>query len=59
MTEKREKPLKLDMSFEEALGRFAATKLDELPDNVKLRKKKGSPKRPQVVEGTEPGSGTG
>lgn len=46
MTEQREKPLALDMPFDEALERFIGTDPDELPDNVKLRKKKGPPKRP-------------
>ncbi|MBV7257943.1 hypothetical protein KCG44_14245 [Pacificimonas sp. WHA3] len=45
---KRDKPVKLDMPFDEALERFLQTDPDDLPDNVKLRtgKKKGPPKRP-------------
>lgn len=46
---KREKPLGLDMSFEEALERFAGVNPDEMPDNIKLgkkRKKKGDGEPP-------------
>lgn len=48
---KREKPLGLDMSFEEALERFAGVDPDELPDSIKLgkrerRKKKGDGEPP-------------
>lgn len=50
MTEKREKPLGLDMPFDEALERLIGTDPDELPENVKLRQKKGPPKRPPKVE---------
>ena len=40
MTErKREKPLGLDMSFDEALRRFAGVDPGEMPDNIKLGKK--------------------
>ena len=49
MTEKREKPLGLDMPFGEALERFIRVNPDELPDNVKLRQKEGPPKRPPGV----------
>lgn len=38
-------PLVLDMDFSEALTRFAKVDPDELPDNVK-RKKKGAKKAP-------------
>jgi len=31
-------PLALDMDFDEAMKRFANTNLDDLPDNVKLKK---------------------
>jgi len=50
MTEKREKPLDLDMDFGEALERFIGVDPDELPENVKLRQKKGPPKRPPGVD---------
>ena len=49
MTE-REKPLGLDMPFGEALERFISVDPGELPDNVKLRQKKGPPKRPPGVD---------
>ena len=42
MTDKREKPLGLDMLFAEAFERFIGVDPDELPDNVKLRQKKGT-----------------
>lgn len=48
MTGKRDKPLALDMPFGEALERFIGMDPADLPDNVKLRRKKGPPKRPQV-----------
>lgn len=44
-----EKPLHIDLPFGEALERFAQTDLGELPDNVKLkrkRKKAGGAKPP-------------
>ncbi|GEM_PF-1460030 len=50
MNDKREKPLGLDMPFEEALERFIGVNPDELPDNVKLRQKKGPPKRSRGVD---------
>ena len=49
MTEKREKPLGLDMPFGEALERFIGVDPGELPENVKLRQKEGPPKRPPGV----------
>lgn len=49
MTEKRDKPLGLDMPFDEALDRFLGVDPGELPDNVLLRQKKGAPKRPPSV----------
>ena len=42
---KREKPLHLDMSFAEALERFAGVELSELPDNIKLGEKGKKRKR--------------
>ena len=50
MTERREKPLGLDMPCVEAFERFISVDPDELPDNAKLRQKKGSPKRPLGVD---------
>lgn len=41
----REKPLGLDMDPDEALERFLGVDPAELPDNVKLKKEKGPPKR--------------
>ena len=42
-----EKPLKIDMPFEEALRRFAQTDEKELPERAKLKRRKkaagGSP----------------
>ena len=48
MTDKREKPLYLDMDTDEALSRFLQTDPKELKD--RLDKKRGPPKRPPVVE---------
>lgn len=45
-----QKPLTIDMGFEEALERFASVNADELPDNVRLRRS-----QPKKREG-EPGS---
>lgn len=50
MTEKREKPLGLDMPFGEALERFIGVDPCELPDNMKLRRKRGPPKQPPGVD---------
>lgn len=50
MAAKREKPLGLDMPFGEALERFIGVKPEELPENVRLRQKRGPPKRPPGVE---------
>lgn len=49
MTEKREKPLYLDMDPDEALARFLQTDPDEL--KRRLDKKKAPPKRGQGVAG--------
>jgi len=40
----RKPPLKLDMDFDEALRRFAKTSLSDLPDRVRLKKKKQTDK---------------
>lgn len=45
MTGQRERPLGLDMPFDEALERFIGTDPKELPDKVKLTRKKPPPKR--------------
>jgi hypothetical protein len=45
MTGQRERPLGLDMPFGEALERFIGVDPTELPDNVKLKRKKPPPKR--------------
>lgn len=52
MTERktREKPLGLDMDPDEAMERFIGVDPHELPDNVKLGKKRGPPKRPPGVD---------
>ena len=55
----REKPFGLDMDFGEALERYVGVDPDELPDNVKLRQKRGPPKRPPGVAGAAPKSGGG
>lgn len=49
MTEKREKPLFLDMDPDEALERFLQTEPDQL--KRRLDKKKAPPKRSQGVRG--------
>lgn len=51
MTEKREKPLGLDMPFAEALEQFIGVDPAELPENVKLKRKKPPPKRGPGVAG--------
>lgn len=50
MTRQREKPLGLDMPFDEALERFIGVAASELPDKALLRKKRGPPKRPPSVD---------
>lgn len=42
----REKPLGLDLDPDEALERFIGVDPKELPENVKLQRKRGPPKRP-------------
>lgn len=46
----REKPLGLDMDPDEALERFLGVNPAELPDSVKLKQKRGPPKRPPGVD---------
>ncbi len=55
-----EKPLHIDMDFEEALERFTGVDPAEIPDNKKLkRKKKGGTKPPSGVDGdSDPETGT-
>ena len=50
MTDKRERPLGLDMPFGVALERFIGVEPADLPEAVKLRSKRGPPKRPPSVE---------
>lgn len=52
MTERRtrERPLGLDMDPDEALERFIGVDPDQLPEGVKLGKKRGPPKQPPVVK---------
>jgi hypothetical protein len=50
MTGTRDKPLGLDMPFGEALERFIGVKPEDLPDDVRVRKKRGPPKRPPAVK---------
>ena len=50
MTGKRDKPLALDMPFGEAFERFSRIDYDDLPDQVRLKRKTGSPKRPPSGE---------
>ena len=48
---KNKPPLALDMTFEQAMKRFAVTDLDDLPDNVKLKKiKKRANKAPSKLK---------
>lgn len=52
---KYEKPLYIDMDFEEALKRFGTTDPKELPDRIKLsQKKKGGGKKPPAKSGVSP-----
>ena len=58
MTEKREKPLRLDMSFEEALARLSATRSDELQDAVRIgRQAKMEPKQGRATARSLPNVG--
>lgn len=50
----RERPLGLDMDPDEALERFIGVDPAELPEGVKLGKKKGPPKRPPGIAGEPP-----
>ena len=58
MTEKRklEPPLRLDMSFDEALGRFAATDPNEVAESVERSKAKRPPedRNPRTASTTKP-----
>jgi hypothetical protein len=50
----RERPLGLDMDPDEALERFIGVDPAELPDSIKLRRKKeGPPKRPPSPKGVD------
>ena len=46
-----EKPLHLDMDFGEALERFGRTDVKELPDNVKLHRKRSGGTKPPAGKG--------
>jgi hypothetical protein len=53
---KLDAPLRLDMSFEEALGRFVVTKSEEVDESVERSKTKRPPqddplRRPSEVKG--------
>jgi hypothetical protein len=50
MTGTRDKPLGLDMPFAEALERFIGVKPEELPDEVRLRKKTPPKRGPGVAD---------
>jgi hypothetical protein len=56
MKGEREKPFGLDMPFDEALKRFIGVDPDELPENVRL-KKKGRPKSPPGIDDKAPKGG--
>lgn len=44
--DKRQKPIPLDMEWDEALRRLIQADPDELPESVKLKRKAGRKKRP-------------
>jgi hypothetical protein len=52
MTTKKtyQKPLKIEMDFEEALERFGTTDPDELPANVKVSRKRREPRETQPLQ---------
>jgi hypothetical protein len=50
-----EKPFKLNMPFEEALRRIALTDEKELPERVKLKRRKRAAGRSQPAKGRPPG----
>lgn len=54
MTAKREKPLALDMPFHEALERFIGVDPNQLPDNVKLKRRPPPKRGPGVAGKPEP-----
>jgi len=56
---KYEKKLYIDMNFEEALERFGTTDPAELPDNIKLSRKRrpGGNKPPGVTSEKTPSEG--
>jgi hypothetical protein len=55
MTKKREKPLHLDMSFDEALKRVAQTDPRELPKAPAKKRKKAVTRKAQTVSPDQPG----
>ena len=55
MTAQRERSLGLDMPFDEAMERFIGVAPSELPESVKLKRKRPPPKRgPGVAEKPDP-----
>jgi hypothetical protein len=57
MTKKRDKPLHIDMSFDEALKRFAQTEPRELSKDARTpRKKRRLKPNPSVKRPTPPGN---
>lgn len=59
MARKYEKPLHLDMPFDEALRRFGKTDPKEIPENKKLRPKKAGGKKPPARKSTGVRRGSG
>ncbi len=53
---KHDKPLKLDLPFDEALRRFLRTDPDEVAESIATDKEKREPlaKRPPSLEGEKP-----
>lgn len=54
MSGTRDKPLGLDMPFSEALERFIGVDPEELPAEVRLRKKAPPKRSPGVTEKPDP-----
>lgn len=50
MKAEREKPLGLDMPFDEALQRFLGVDPDELPESIRLKKRGRSERPPPDVD---------
>jgi hypothetical protein len=56
MTKKRDKPLHLDMSFDEALRRAAQTDPRELPAKPQKKRKKATKRKAQAASPNPPTS---